>query len=67
MLSAFTRGVVLLSEPESSAQGQGKIVESSSKSTSEHMQGIGGVPKNVTQLIPVIDKLMRKVIMIAMI
>jgi hypothetical protein len=65
MQSAFCRGVELLSAPESgSIQSQGKMVESSPKSSSGHMEDISGVPKNVTQLKPVIDKLMRKVIMI---
>jgi hypothetical protein len=50
--------------PESdSLQCQG---ENSGKSTSEHMEGISGVPKNVTQLKPVIDQLVRKVIMFIM-
>jgi hypothetical protein len=63
MSSAVTRGVKLLSELEESdnVQRQGEIAENSSKSTSEYTEGIGWVPKNVTQLKPVIDKLMRKV------
>ena len=61
MRSAFRKGVALLSEPESSAPGQGKSVEIPSKSASGYMQGIDGVPINVTELIPVFDKLMRKV------
>lgn len=66
MRSAFVRGVELLSVQESnSVQSQGKTVESSSEYTSEHMEGISGVPKNVTQLQPVIDKLICKVTMIA--
>jgi hypothetical protein len=66
MRSAFLRGVELLSAPESNfIQSQGRTVENSSKYSSEHMEGIDGVPKNVTQLQPVIDKLMCKVIMIA--
>jgi hypothetical protein len=65
MRSAFRRGVDLLSETESdSVQSQGQTVESPSKSTSEHMEGVCGVPKNVTQLKPFINKLMSKVIMI---
>jgi len=65
MRSAFKRGVELLSEPESdSVQGQGRTVENPSESEFEHMEGISGVPKNVTQLKPIIDKLMCKVIMI---
>jgi hypothetical protein len=64
--SAFRRGVELLSEPESdSVQSQGQTVEGHSKSTFEHIEGIGKVPKNAPQLKPVIDKLMRKVIIIA--
>jgi hypothetical protein len=62
MRSAFRRGLELLSEPESDpVQGQssGSIRESSP----EDLEGIG-VPKNVTQLEPVISKLMRKVIII---
>jgi hypothetical protein len=65
MRSAFWRGVELLSEPESdSVQSRGRPVESPSKSASKHMQGINGVPKNATQLKPVIDKLVCKVIVI---
>jgi hypothetical protein len=66
MCSAFRRGVELLNKPESdTVQSQGQTVEGYSKSTSEHMEDIGRVPKNAAQLEPVIDKLMRKVIMIA--
>jgi hypothetical protein len=66
MRSAFKRGVELLSGPKSDSVGsQGKAVQNPSESASEHMEGIGGVPKNVAQIKPVIDKLMRKVIMIA--
>lgn len=68
MCSAFKRGVELLSEPESdSVQHQGQAAEGSSRFSSsyEHMEGISGVPKNATQLEPIIDELMRKVIMIA--
>ena len=51
MRSAFKRGIELLSEPESnSVQSRGKPIEGSSKSASENMEGIVGVPKNVTQL-----------------
>jgi hypothetical protein len=65
MRSAFKRGIELLSEPESdSAQSQGKTMESASKYASECLEGVGGVPKNVTQLKPAIDKLMSKAIMI---
>jgi dihydrodipicolinate synthase/N-acetylneuraminate lyase len=66
MRSAFRRGVELLNEPESdSVKIRGQTAEASSKSTSEHMEGISRVPKNVTQLKPAIDKLMSKVITIA--
>ena len=67
MHSAFKRGVELFSEPESdSVQRQGQAVEGPgrSSSSSEHIEGINGVPKNVTQLKPIIDELMHKVIMI---
>ena len=65
MHSAFKRGVEILSEPESdSVQRQGETADNSNKSASGYME-VGWVPKNVTQLKPVIDKLMRKVIMIA--
>jgi hypothetical protein len=67
MRSAFRRGAELLSEPESgSVQSQGQTVETSGKSAAEHIEGIGGVPKNAAQLKPVINELMRKVIMIAL-
>jgi len=66
MCSAFKRGVELLSEPESnSVQSQMKTVENPSKSASEYLEGISGIPKDVIQLKLVIDKLMRKVILIA--
>jgi hypothetical protein len=66
MHSAFRRGVELLSEPESdSSQSQEQTVENPRESASERMEGSGGVPKNVTRLKPVLDKLLRKVIMIA--
>lgn len=66
MRFAFRRGVELLNELESdTVQSQGQTIEGCSKSTSEHMGGIGRIPKNAAQLEPVIDKLMRKVIMIA--
>ena len=65
MRSAFLRGVDLLSASETdSAQSQGQIIENPGKSASEHMEAINGVPKNVAQLKPVIDKLMCKVILI---
>jgi hypothetical protein len=64
MHSAFWKGVELLSEPESdSVQSEGQNLET--ESTSKRMEGIGRVPKNVTQLKPVVNELMRKVIMIA--
>jgi hypothetical protein len=67
MQSAFWRGIERLRAPDSdSVQCQGETAENSGKSTSEHMEGIRGVPKNVTQLKPVIDQLMQKVIMTAM-
>src|SRR6267378_4971797 len=66
MQSAFWRGIERLRAPGSdSVQCQGKTAENSGKSTSEHMEGISGVPKNVAQLKPVIDQLMQKVIAIA--
>jgi hypothetical protein len=62
MRSAFRRGVELLSEPElDSVQSQGQR----SKAAPKNMKGINGVPKNATQLKPVIDKLMQRVIAIA--
>lgn len=67
MHSAFWRGIERLGAPEpSSVQCQEKTAENSGKSTSEHMEGISGVPKNVAQLKPVIDQLMQKVFIIAM-
>ena len=66
MHSAFSRGVELLSEQElDSAQSQEPTVENPSEFASVNMEGICRVPKNVTQLKPVMDKLMCKVIMIA--
>ena len=65
MRSAFWRGVDILSASGTdSAQSQGQTIESPGRSASEHMEAIGGVPKNVTKLKPVIDKLMCKVISI---
>jgi len=65
MRSAFWRGVDILSASETDpAQSQGQTVESPGRSASEHMEAISRVPKNVTKLKPVIDKLMRKVISI---
>ena len=63
MNSAFRRGIELLSTPESgAAESQGKTVESPGSSASGHMESMGVVPKNVAHLAPVIDKLLRKVI-----
>ena len=65
MCSAFKRGVELLSEPESnSVQSQTKTVENPSKSASEYLEGISGILKDAIQLKLVMDKLMRKVILI---
>ena len=65
MLSALSMGIELLSKLESdSAQSQGKPIESSGKSTSEYIEGITWIPKNVTRLKPIIGELMRKVIII---
>ena len=66
MRSAIRRGLEILNEPElGSVQSQGKTAESAYASASEHMEGIGWIPENVTQLKPVIDKLMHKVNMVA--
>lgn len=66
MHSAFWRGIERLRAPESdSVQSRGETSENSGKPTSEHMEGISGVPKDVAQLKPVIDQLMQKVIIIA--
>ena len=66
MCSAFKTGIELLSEPEpGSIQTQGKPVDSSSISASEHTEGIVGVPKNVAQLKPIINELLRKVMAIS--
>ena len=67
MRDAVWRGVELLNASAStsgSAQGQGKAIEDSGKPASENVEAISGVPKNVTQLQPIIDELMRKVIVI---
>jgi hypothetical protein len=65
MHSALQKGIEILSVPQSgTAQSQEQTVENSSKSVSHHMDGMGGVPKNVTQLKPVIDKLMSCIIII---
>jgi hypothetical protein len=64
MHSAFQRGVELLSELKSSAvqSWEQPFMVENPLSTSEHMKSICGVPKNVAQLKPVIDKLICKVI-----
>ena len=62
MCSAFRRGLELLSELESDSV-QGQSLGSLRESSFEDLKGIG-VPKNVTQLEPVISKLMHKVIII---
>jgi hypothetical protein len=65
MRSAFKKGVELLSEPESdSVRSQGQSSGNLRECASEDWEGIG-VPKNATQLKPVIDKLMDKAIIIA--
>ena len=62
MHSAFWRGLELLNSQETDAvQNQVQAVESPSKS----IVGMGVVPKDVTLLEPVIDKLMSKVIAIS--
>jgi hypothetical protein len=62
MHSAFWRGIEVLSAPESdSLQSQMQMVEDSSKSVSECMEGASKVLKNITQLKPVIDQLIWKV------
>ena len=66
MRTAFWKGVELLGEPMSSSvqsREQPFTVETPPESTSEHTEDICGVPKNVAQLEPVIDKLICKVIM----
>jgi len=68
MRSALWRGIELLNASGSdSVQSQRQTIENpaSGKSASEHMEAIVGVPKTVTRLKPVINELMRKVIMIA--
>jgi hypothetical protein len=66
MCSAFWKGIEFLSASESgTAQSQEQTVENPGKSASEHMEGMSGVPKNVAQLKPIIDELMRKVIVVA--
>ena len=66
MRGAFWKGVELLGEPKSgSAQSREQpfTAETPPESTSEHTEGICGVPKNVAQLKPAIDELIRKVIL----
>jgi len=65
MHSDFCRGIEILAAEPDSPQSKGETVENPVKLTSEDMEGISGVPKNVTKLKPVIDELMRKVITIA--
>jgi len=65
MCSALRRVIELLSVPETDlVQSQGQTIQNSSKSASEHMKVIDGIPKNVTQLKPNIDKLICKMILI---
>ena len=67
MRSAFWRGVELLSEPKSGSvqsREQPFTVENPPY-IPERAESIFGVPKSVTQLKPVIDKLIRKVIIAA--
>ena len=62
MHTAFWRGLELLNSQETdAAQNQVQGIESLSKSN----VGMGVVPKDVTLLEPVIDKLMSKVIAIS--
>jgi hypothetical protein len=61
MHSAFKKGVELLIEESPWKSHSAEMVENSRKSA----ESISGVPRNVTQLKPVINELMRKVIMIA--
>ena len=66
MRSAFRRGVEILNDRASdSVQNQGNPTGNPGKPAPENLEGISVVPKNVTQLKPVIDKLMQKVISIA--
>jgi hypothetical protein len=67
LLPQYAQGVTvkLLNEPESdSVQSQRQTLKNSSKSASKHPEWIDGISKNVTQLKPIINKLMHKVIMI---
>lgn len=62
MRSAFCRGIEILAaaEPDFS-QSKRKPVEAPGNSTSGNIESIGGIPKDVTKLKPIIDELMRKV------
>jgi hypothetical protein len=63
MCSAFWKGIELLSRQGSdSVQSPGEMIEGDS--TSKQIKGISRVPKNVTRLKPVVNKLIRKVIII---
>ena len=66
MHSDFCRGIKILAAlVADSSQSKGQTVENPDKSISGDMEGISGVPKNVTKLKPVMDELMCKVITIA--
>lgn len=66
MRSAFRRGIELLSEQGSDSSRSQEQNAKNVEFASENIEGVcGGVPRNVTQLKPVIDKLIRKVVMIA--
>ena len=60
MRSAFWRGVSLLSDSKSDG-GQHQSSTESSLGTSKNAEGFSEVPKNVSLLEPVIDKLIDKV------
>jgi len=64
MHSDFCRGIEILAAEPDSPQSKGKTVENPAKLMSDDMEGISGVPKNVTKLKPVIDELARMVITI---
>ena len=66
MRSAFRRGIELLSEQGSDSSRSQEQNAKNVEFASENIEGVcGRVPRNVTQLKPVIDKLIRKVVMIA--
>ena len=66
MRSTFRRGIELLSEQESDTSQSQEQTAKNVESASENIEGVcGGVPRNVTQLKPVINELMRKMVMIA--